>query len=222
MDQSTKLSHTEHIMEEKNNSVPVAKLPSDFRTKMSKDQINSLPIRKWDGKITLVNSEEAVADAVSRLQKETVLGFDTETKPVFRKGVTHNPCILQLAGEHEVTLFQLNRIKNLSPIAGLLKNKNILKVGVGLVNDIDQLQAVMPFEPEGFIDVGNMASKASIQSRGLRSMAARFFGFRISKRAQCSNWEAKNLKNFQLLYAATDAWVSREIYQIMKRNDLIR
>ncbi|MBF0446348.1 MAG: 3'-5' exonuclease domain-containing protein 2 [Magnetococcales bacterium] len=189
---------------------------------MSKEQINSLPIRKWDGKITLVNSDATVAEAISRLQKETVLGFDTETKPVFRKGVTHNPCILQLAGEEEVTLFQLNRLKDLSPIASLLTNKSILKVGVGLDNDIDQLQPVMSFKPEGFIDVGSMARNANIQSRGLRSMAARFFGFRISKRAQCSNWETKHLKNFQLLYAATDAWVSREIYQIMKRNDLIK
>ncbi|MBF0382775.1 MAG: 3'-5' exonuclease domain-containing protein 2 [Magnetococcales bacterium] len=188
---------------------------------MSKDQINSLPIRKWEGKITLINSDATVEESISRLQKEAVLGFDTETKPVFRKGVTHNPCILQLAGENEVTLFQLNRLKDFSPIAELLSDKRILKVGVGLANDIDQLQPVIPFKPGGFVDVGSMARHANIQSRGLRSMAARFFGFRISKRAQCSNWEAKNLKNFQLLYAATDAWVSREIYQIMKRNDLI-
>ncbi|MBF0359032.1 MAG: 3'-5' exonuclease domain-containing protein 2 [Magnetococcales bacterium] len=222
MDQLNKLLNSKDDIKISQKSEAEPTLPADFRAKLSKDQINSMPIRKWDGEINLIKSDNDVADAVARLQKESVLGFDTETKPVFRKGITHNPCILQLAGADFVTLFQLKLLQDLTPIAALLANDSVLKVGVGLDNDIEQLQPIMRFNPGGFIDVGNMARKANIPSRGLRSMAARFFGFRISKRAQCSNWEAKQLKNFQLLYAATDAWVSREIYQIMKRNDLIR
>jgi ribonuclease D len=196
-------------------------LPPDFQAKMSKDQINSLPIRKWDGEIHLINSDDQMAAAVAHLEKEKVLGFDTETKPVFRKGITHSPCILQLAGEKDVTVFQLKRLKNLTPLAGILSNGAIRKVGVGLANDIDQLQAIVPFKPGGFLDLGEVARTTNIQSRGLRSMAARFFGFRISKRAQCSNWEVKQLKEFQIRYAATDAWVSREIFQILNRKGLI-
>jgi ribonuclease D len=222
MDQLNKLLNSNDDIKVSQKSESLPDLPSDFRIKLSKEQINSLPIRKWDGEINLINSDQDVAGAVARLQKETVLGFDTETKPVFRKGITHNPCILQLAGADFVTLFQLKRLQDLAPIAALLASNSVLKVGVGLDNDIEQLQPVMRFNPGGFIDVGSMARNANISSRGLRSMTARFFGFRISKRAQCSNWEAKQLKNFQLLYAATDAWVSRDIYQIMKQNDLIR
>ncbi len=188
---------------------------------MSKDQINTLPIHKWEGPIHLIHDDDDLPKAIARLKREKVLGFDTETKPVFRKGISHSPCIIQLAGEKEVTLFQLKRLKNLKPIAEILSNRDILKVGVGLVNDIDQLQPVLSFVPGGFVDLGEVARNANIQSRGLRSMAARFFGFRISKRAQCSNWENKQLKKFQIQYAATDAWVSREIYQIMSRQGLI-
>ena len=220
MDQCNEPLRPEGVVKDQISEMESLRLPADFRAKLSKDQINSLPINRWNGEIHLINSDAAVDEAVARLQRESVLGFDTETKPVFRKGVTHNPCILQLAGARDVTVFQLKLLKNLDPIAKILSNSKILKVGVGLVNDIDQLQPVIPFTHGGFIDLGSLARSANIQSRGLRSMAARFFGFRISKRAQCSNWEVKQLKKFQIQYAATDAWVSREIYQILNRQGL--
>lgn len=221
MEQLMEMQYSKEVGQEQSQEMAATILPNDFRTKMSKEQINSLPIRKWEGAIHLVNSDDGVAEAVARLQRESILGFDTETKPVFRKGISHRPCILQLAASDSVTLFQLRRLVNLQPLATILADGNIKKVGVGLVNDIDQLQPIIPFEPGGFVDLGNLARDANIQSRGLRSIAARFFGFRISKRAQCSNWENKQLKKFQIQYAATDAWVSREIYMIMERQGLI-
>jgi ribonuclease D len=221
MDQFNKTQKPQHAGSDQPAEMAALTMPPDYRTKMSKDQINSLPIRKWEGAIHLISSDSAVSEAIARLRQEAVLGFDTETKPVFRKGITHSPCILQLAGENDVTLFQLKRLQNLTPLAEILADGNIKKVGVGLANDIDQLQPIINFNPGGFLDLGEVARVTNIQSRGLRSMAARFFGFRISKRAQCSNWEAKQLKKFQIQYAATDAWVSREIYLIMNRQGLI-
>ncbi len=221
MYRSDTLPQSEIAMTDQQAEMAALSLPSDFRSKLSKEEINSLPIKKWEGEVRLINDDAAMDAAIARLKREKILGFDTETKPVFRKGVTHNPCILQLAGEHEVTIFQLKLLQNLSQLAQILSDGDIMKVGVGLANDIEQLQPIIPFNPEGFVDLANIARNANIQSRGLRSMAARFFGFRISKRAQCSNWEVKQLKKFQIQYAATDAWVSREIYQIMNRQGLV-
>ncbi|MBF0446797.1 MAG: 3'-5' exonuclease domain-containing protein 2 [Magnetococcales bacterium] len=196
-------------------------LPTNFRNKMSKEQINNLPICKWEGPIRLIDSDATLAQAVEDLKTERILGFDTETKPVFRKGISHSPSILQLARQEDVLLFQLKNLKNILPLAQVLSDASILKVGVGLANDIEQLQSIIPFKPNGFVDLGDVARESNIQSCGLRSMAARFFGFRISKRAQCSNWENSQLKKYQIQYAATDAWVSREIYLIMNRQGLI-
>ncbi|MGN7611229.1 3'-5' exonuclease [Magnetococcales bacterium HHB-1] len=196
-------------------------LPLRYRRKVSKEEINQLPIRKWSGKIELIRSVKALAKIKPNLEKETFLGFDTETRPAFRKGVFHRPALLQLAGSKVVYLIQLKNLYNYDMLCDILEDRKIFKVGVGLSQDIQQLQSVFSFRAQGFIDLGQIAEKADIQSRGLRSMAASLLGFRISKRAQCSNWAHPKLQPFQITYAATDAWVSREIFLFMRNHDLI-
>ncbi|MBF0135703.1 MAG: 3'-5' exonuclease domain-containing protein 2 [Magnetococcus sp. DMHC-1] len=196
-------------------------IPEQYARKLTREEINRLPIKRWNGPVRLVHSAEEIDAALVTLGQERVLGFDTETRPAFRKGVSHQPSLIQLAGANEVILFQLHRIEDFIPLARILNHEGILKVGVGLDQDIRQLQALFAFEPRGFMDLGVVAERAGMESRGLRSMAATLFGFRISKRAQCSNWETPDLQPYQVEYAATDAWISREIFLVMERLGIV-
>ena len=189
--------------------------------KLSKSEINDLPIRKWEGKINLIDSDERVVDAILQLQNEHVIGFDVETRPAFKKGVSYRPALIQMAGTGYVNLFQLMRLSDYDALINLMSDQRILKVGVGLANDVQHLQSVFPFQPQQMLDLSEVTRRVGIESYGLRSLSAHFLGFRISKRAQCSNWESKELKPFQISYAATDAWVSREIYLVMQQRGLL-
>ena len=194
--------------------------PLNSNGKLSKTEINTLPIRKWEGPVCMVDADEKVDAAVSRLREEQVVGFDVETRPAFKKGVSYQPSLIQLAGANHVSIFRLKRLSRFDALANLLSDTAVLKVGVGLTNDATHLQSIFTFQLKPFLELGEITRKAGIESYGLRSLTARFLGFRISKQAQCSNWASKELKPFQITYAATDAWVSREIFLAMQRQGL--
>ncbi|MBF0160797.1 MAG: 3'-5' exonuclease domain-containing protein 2 [Magnetococcales bacterium] len=200
---------------------PSSKQQPEPTGKLSKSEINDLPIRKWEGKINLIDSDVRVADAVMQLQNEHVIGFDVETRPAFKKGVSYRPSLIQMAGTDYVNIFQLPRLSDYEALVDLLSDRQILKVGVGLAHDAQNLQSVFSFRPQQLLDLSEVTRRVGIESYGLRSLSAHFLGFRISKRAQCSNWDNKELKPFQISYAATDAWVSREIYLAMQQQGLL-
>lgn len=200
---------------------PAAVRSERYARKLSPQEIDQLPVMRWEGRIHLVNRQEEIAPAIEGLLREEVVGFDTETRPAFRKGVSYRPSLLQLAGSESVWIFQLSRFHSFEPLDQLLGAAKVLKVGVGLDQDIKQLLDLFPFLPDGFCDLGEIAREQGLESRGLRSMAASFLDYRISKSAQCSNWGKETLQPFQITYAATDAWISREIYQFLLRMNLV-
>ena len=183
-----------------------------YLRKIPKEAINELPLRQYDGPITLVNTQEGIETALPRLQKESLLGFDTETRPAFRKGESYLPSLLQLACRGEVFLFHLKVIGFPDELRDVLADSSIIKTGVAVRDDILGLQKLSPFTPGSFVDLGKVAEKKNIPTRGLRTIAANFLSFRLSKGAQRSNWGAPKLDAKQQTYAATDAWVSREIH----------
>lgn len=185
---------------------------ADAPRALSKEEINQLPIRAYSGEICLIRSEEEMDRALNLLWKEKVLGFDTETRPVFTRGKSGNPALLQLGGESCVFLFQLNRVPFGEPLADLLADPHIIKTGVAVRDDMRALARLHEFTPGGAVDLAHLAKARGVQAQGLRSLAAALLGFRVSKSAQCSNWEKEELSPRQLLYAATDAWVGRELY----------
>jgi len=150
--------------------------------------------------------------AIRALNIEKVLGFDTETRPAFNKGESYPPSIIQLAASDAVYIFQLGHIHSYGPLAGILSSKKVLKAGIAVNEDINKLGTVFSFEPSGFVELATMATKAGIKHMGLRGLAALLFGFRISKQKQCSRWDTPALSHEQLVYAATDAWICREMY----------
>ena len=191
--------------------------PVVLQSSLSKEEINLLPLRAWEGPITLVQDDEALSAALEDMRKEHVLGFDTETRPTFTKGKTCRPALIQLATAETVYLIQLTRLPFRDDIAELLASPRVLKVGVAINDDMKALARIHPFKADGVVDLAAMARARGIQAQGLRTLAANLLGFRISKSAQCSNWENHELTAQQIKYAATDAWVGREIYFHMLR-----
>ncbi|MCC6353486.1 MAG: 3'-5' exonuclease domain-containing protein 2 [Verrucomicrobiae bacterium] len=187
------------------------------RQRLSKEAINALPLRQYEGPVHFVTREDQVHRAVEVLRRETILGFDTETKPTFRSGEHHPPALLQLAGGEQVFVFRLSTLRFEDGLRALLSSPDIIKAGVAPQRDISELQAVTRFDGAGVVDVAEIARKAGIEAGGLRSLAAAVLGWRISKRYQTSNWGRRHLHPAQVRYAATDAWVSREIYLALTR-----
>ena len=194
-----------------------AELPQ-LPARISKDEINQLPLVRFGGKIHVVREEKDLAVAARKIRNAEVLGFDVESKPTFRKGESHPVALLQLATSNEAFLIQLQNIENLGPVQEILENPDIGKTGVAIRDDVKKLFEKYPFNPEGFVELSHWASKLGIVTTGLRSLTAIFLGKRISKGAQLSNWERSKLAPSQLLYAATDAWISRELHLAMKRH----
>lgn len=189
---------------------------------ITKEEINRLPMRQYEGPLHLIRTADDAERAAEKLKSETLLGFDTETRPTFRAGEYYPPSLLQLAAAGEVFLFQL-RLTGLTPgLCAVLAAPEILKAGVSIRDDLKELRKLADFEPGGFVELATHAKKANVKNLGLRGLAALLLGFRISKREQTSNWARNDLSESQLRYAATDAWLGREIHLHMDRRNLIR
>ena len=183
-----------------------------FDRRMSREEINELPLRRWDGPIQVISEPRACEHAVRQLRTEPVLGFDTETRPAFKKGQSFPPALLQLATPEHVFLFQLGGLGLPEGLRDLLTDPAIIKTGVSLAYDLRELNAIAPFTGHGFVDLGHEAKQLGIHNHGLRGLCAVLLGFRISKSSQTSNWSKKQLTPAQTRYAATDAWAGRELY----------
>jgi ribonuclease D len=200
------------------NETPEPAHKADAPIRIEKDAIAALPLGQWEGKIVMVEHPEDVAPAVAKLMKERVLGFDTETKPNFKPGGNNFPSLVQLAGKDTVYLFRLDDCGGIPGLFPIFRDAKILKVGVAVKDDVKNLKDRAPFRDAGFVEISDFTRKANIENTGLRALVAHYLGMRISKGAQVTNWAAKHLTPVQVTYAATDAWVSRELY--VKLEDL--
>ena len=182
------------------------------KSHITKAEINQLPMRQYTGLISLCRTPEEAEAAAKKLKKETLLGFDTETRPAFRKGESYDPSLLQLATENEVYLFQIQKTGLTPSLLEILASRDIIKAGVAIDRDVNELCAMAEFEPDGFVELADIAKDALIKNLGLRGLTAILFDFRISKKEQVSNWARKELSSSQQTYAATDAWLGHKIY----------
>jgi ribonuclease D len=184
---------------------------------ISHEEINLLPLRAFKGKIELITKPEKVAKAFHEINEHDVVGFDTETKPAFVKGQIHKVSLLQLAIPHKVFLIRLNFTGLTNEIAHFLENDKISKAGVGIRDDIKTLHRLGKFHAAGFTELSTLAREAGLEVESVKKLTAILLGFRISKGAQTSNWEAEQLNEKQIAYAATDAWVCLEIYRKLSK-----
>lgn len=191
--------------------------PAEIRRTITRDEVNALPIRRYEGEVRLVAAPAELGRALEDIGEETVVGFDTETRPSFHVGEVYLPCLAQVATGRAVYLFQLQRQDFSAPIAEMLSRDRIVKAGVSVADDLKNLKKLFEFQENSVIDLGTVARRHGARQTGVRSLAAMFLGFRIPKGTTTSNWAAARLSPQQVTYAATDAWACRELYLCFKK-----
>ncbi len=190
-----------------------------YKISISPEEIEKYELAAFPGEIQVIDSEgEAFRKAVSFLRRQKVLGFDTETRPVFSPDQPHHSvALLQLSGPGKAFLFRIQKLGIPQSLCNILADKDILKIGAAVGDDVRGLQKVQDFDAHGFVDLQKMVWEYGIRDKSVKKMSAIILGVRISKTQQLSNWEAETLSEPQCKYAATDAWVCREMFFRLKR-----
>jgi len=187
-----------------------------YKKAISKEEISELELSKYSGNIILVENKEALNNAAQEIKKCHILGIDTETKPSFKKGKLNPVALLQIATDKCVYIIRLNKVALSKDFAEIFQSQDIIKVGIAVIDDFKDLKKMIPFTPHKVIDLNLLAPKLGFENIGAKKLSALVLGFRISKRQQVSNWEAEPLSQAQIDYAATDAWICREVYLRIK------
>lgn len=183
---------------------------------ISKEKLCMLPPAEYKGRIVLVDDASKLTSAIEDLNSASIIGFDTETRPSFRKGQSFNVALIQLATPDCCYLFRTNSIGYPQELLKLLENKDILKIGLSIHDDFHNLRRVTEFQPDGFIDLQTYVKDFRIADNSLSRVYGILFGQRISKGQRLTNWEASELTEPQQNYAALDAYACIRIYEFLK------
>ena len=185
-----------------------------FNPTISPEEIEKLKQAEFIGEICVVDKLDNDYDAaIEYLRNQKIIGFDTETKPVFQANAKRNGvALLQLSGAEKAFIFRLTSIGMPESLCRILATKKIAKVGAAVNEDIRGLLRYTTFTPKGFVDLQNIGMNWGIKEKSVRKMAAIILGMRVSKSQQLSNWEAEELTHGQINYAAIDAWVCQQMY----------
>ena len=184
----------------------------ELPNKIDKSELADKPRVAFDGIVEEIDTEEKALKAIEILSKERVVGFDTETRPSFTRGVTHKIALLQLSTNKNAYLFRLNKMGIPDCVAGFLTDPKIIKVGISIKDDFHSLASRRNMDPAGFIELQELCGEMGIEEKGLQKLYCLLFGERISKNQQLSNWEIDSLTESQRQYAAIDAWACLRIY----------
>ncbi len=183
-----------------------------FRADIALDEITELPILEFGGKIVVVDTAEGFEKAIKEIFKYEIAGFDTETRPSFKKGVQYQVALLQIFCGDTCYLIRLNKVGFPDALRLWFENEAITKIGLSLRDDVRELRKKRHISPNGLIDLQDIVGDYGIDALSLKKISAIVLGGRVSKRQQLSNWEAPKLNEKQQVYAATDAWVCLMIY----------
>ncbi|MCE5206013.1 MAG: 3'-5' exonuclease domain-containing protein 2 [Porphyromonadaceae bacterium] len=186
--------------------------------KITKEQLAELPVEKFEGRIEVIDREEQLPNALSYLSSQYALGFDTETKPAFKRGQLNKVALLQLATEDACFLFRLNRIGYPDGLEAIMVNPDIRKIGLSLRDDFAAIHKRSASRPENFIDLQLFVDQFGVEDNSLQKIYAILFGKKISKSQRLSNWEASLLTPAQQSYAAIDAWACLRIYNHLTKD----
>jgi ribonuclease D len=192
-------------------------MPKTIYNKYDKKLISSLPVAAFEGRIIVILTEGETEKAVEYLLSKPILGFDTETRPSFKKGQQHKVSLLQVSTDDTCFLFRLNHTGLTPALLKLLTDKKVMKIGLSWHDDLNSLHKLADFKPGNFTDLQDCIKDIGIEDLSLQKLYANLFGQKISKRQQLSNWEADILSDKQKLYAATDAWACIMLYQELVR-----
>lgn len=190
-----------------------------FKAKISKEELNELPIEVFKGKIHIIDTEEQATEAVEYLKQQDFIGFDTETRPTFIKGESHTVALMQLSNETDCFLFRLNTIGFTDAINQLFCEEKLLKIGLSTKDDFRALSHIKDnFNYKNFIELQSYVTQFGIEEKSLSKIYAIIFGKRIAKGQRLTNWEAEPLTEKQQKYAALDAYATRRIYKELEKH----
>lgn len=183
---------------------------------IDKETLAELPAAPYNGPISLIDDKSQIADAIENLRKSPIIGFDTETKPSFKRGEYHDVALIQLATPTQSFLFRINCIGLPSELVDLFEDPKILKVGLSIKDDFHNLAKITEIYPQNFIDLQTFVKDYRIADASLSRIYAILFGQRICKGQRLTNWEAEELTEAQKIYAALDAFACIQIYNHLK------
>ncbi len=189
-----------------------------YQSNITKEEINTFPLKSFDGEIVLIDQVDQVLDAVNDIRQFTHIGIDNEAKPAFKKGEINEVALIQIAIPDKVYLFRTNKVGLPQDLVDVFEDESIVKIGLALKDDLKDMRRRSFFIAKSFLDLQKFVKAFHIEANGLRKLVAIILGFRISKSAQVSNWEADELDVSQIKYAATDAWVCLEIYNALQKS----
>jgi ribonuclease D len=184
-----------------------------LKSNISNEELNELPLGMFTGKVVVVQETARIKKILPELYDQEMLGFDTETKPVFVRGHSNKVALLQLALPEKVFLIRLQQTGMTDELAEFLESATIEKAGVAIRDDLVALKKLRSFNPGGFVEITHLTKSVGLEAESVKKLTGLLLGFRISKSAQTSNWEAPTLTEKQIQYAATDAWVCLEIFR---------
>lgn len=186
-----------------------------FSIAIDKRKVAEMPIVTFSGAITVVEQPGDAAEAVRYLRGQSIVGFDTETKPNFRKGMTNRVSLIQVATEQHSFLFRINKMGFTPELKEFMECDDIVKIGLSLKDDFHMLHMIGDFEPHNFVELQEMVKKYHITDSSLQKIYAILFNQRISKGQRLTNWEATKLTGPQMIYASIDAWACLKIYRYL-------
>lgn len=186
-------------------------------SKFDKEAIHELPQVLFTGRIIVITSEKKAEKAVDFLLKQSILGVDTETRPVFRKGQSYKVSLLQVATHDTCFLFRLNILGITPSIKRLLENTKTKMIGLSWHDDLLALHKRSDFKKGNFIDLQDIIGDLGIKDLSLQKLYANIFRQKISKRQRLTNWNNETLSEKQKQYAATDAWACIQLYEEIMR-----
>ncbi len=189
----------------------------EYSHSITKEEIALLPVEEYKGRVIVINTKKDAALAVEFLSRYAKVGFDTETRPSFKKGQRFKIALMQIATEEVCFLFRLNRIGIPKPLEELLSNSSILKIGLSLRDDFGAIKKRTDIEPVNFLDLQNYVKEFNIEDASLQKIYAILFHKKISKGQRLTNWEADDLSESQRKYAALDAWACLKIYNLLNQ-----
>lgn len=188
---------------------------------VDKQVINEMPLVNFTGRIHVIDAVSQVKSAVEALRTASVVGFDTETRPSFKRGERHKAALLQLSTDTDAFLFRLNKTGLPDPLKSFLEDESIVKVGLSTTDDFHQLDRMSEVHPGGFVELQQLVKQFEIADMSLQKIFAILFRQKISKGQQLSNWEAPQLTEAQQRYAAIDAWACLLIYERLQSGAFI-
>uniref|UniRef100_A0A8D8VYY5 Exonuclease 3'-5' domain-containing protein 2 n=1 Tax=Cacopsylla melanoneura TaxID=428564 RepID=A0A8D8VYY5_9HEMI len=169
-------------------------------------------------KVYCIESEQSCNEICLHFSQYPVLGLDSEWVSYPKEGPIST---LQLSTpDGTCAVIRLRKIcasmqQNCpTRLRALLANNSILKVGVGMENDVRKLLNDYGLRLSSWLDLRYLARENGVTPKGLDHLALATVGMTLDKdpHVKFGNWDADTLTNDQIHYAALDAFAAVKIF----------